>query len=223
MKLSKNIQSAAYAILPLIGVIALFIFAVPFGISQISGVRDKISKASTVQNTLTQKLDLLTNISVSAVSETDALAIALPDSNPALVTLSQIKILASAGGLSTTGVKGGSEVKDKSGLLRVDITFDLRGSRDAIMSFLKGVENISPITVVTKLKLNESGGGSLANITVSSFWSPLPTKIPAVTDPERDLTADEKNTIAKVSALNPPIFTEVPASETSGRSDPFTP
>ncbi len=210
------------AILPTLGVIVVSIFVVPFGISQVTGIREKISQEQVNQNILSQKLNTLTSVSDVASSQSSVVTIAVPDSNTALITLSQMKILASDNGLTLSGVKGGAEIKDKTGLSRVDVSFDLNGPRPQIFAFLAAVNGVSPVTVVSKIKMNESGSSALANVTVRSFWSPFPTKLPAVTEPETGLTADEKNTVTKVSALKQPIFSEVPASEVLGRSDPFT-
>lgn len=223
MKIPKSVEIFGLAVLPTLGVILISFFAVPFGISQVTGIRGKISQEGVNQNVLSQKLDTLTTVGEAASAQSSIVTIAVPDSNPALITLSQMRTLAVANGLAISGVKGGAETKDKSGLSRVDISFDVNGPRPQIFAFLAAVNNISPITVVSKIKMNESGGNALANVTVRSFWSSFPTKLPAVTEPESGLTADEKSTVTKVSALKQPIFSEVPASDVLGRSDPFSP
>ena len=223
MKIPKSVKMFGLAILPALGVMLVSVFIVPFGISQVSGIRAKISQEQVNQNILSQKLNILTSVSDAVSSQSSAVTIAVPDSNPALITLSQMKTLAGENGLALSGIKGGAEVKDKTGLSAVDVSFDVNGPRPQIFAFLAAVNDISPVTVVSKIKMNESGGNALANVTVRSFWSSFPTKLPAVTDPESGLTADEKSTVTKVSALKQPIFSEVPASEVLGRSDPFSP
>ena len=223
MEIPKSIKIFGLAVLPTLGVIILSVFAVPFGISQLTDIRGKISRERVNQNILSQKLDTLASVGETASAGSGVVAVAVPDFNPALITLSQMRILAAANGLILSGIKGGAETKDKTGLSRVDVSFDLSGPRPQIFAFLAGVSNISPITVVGKIKMNESGGSALANVTVRSFWSSFPTKLPAATEPESGLTADEKNIVAKVSSLKQPVFSEVPASDVPGRSDPFNP
>lgn len=224
MKISKTLKAFGLTLIPTFGIILALVLVIPFGISQIKTLLNKISQEKMSQDVLAQKLDLLTNVRDNDVYQTNVLAVAIPDSNPALLSLFQMKNLAGRNGLIISDVKGSGETKDKTGLSRTDISFDLSGSRAQIFSFLSEVSNVSPITVVVKFKMNESGESVLANVTVRSFWASFPTKLPVVDEPENDLTNDEKNLLTKVSSLIQPSFFEVPAeSESSGRSDPFNP
>ena len=120
-----------------------------------------------------------------------------------------------------TNIKGGSEIKDPNGFSRVDITFDALGVRPQIMAFAESISMIAPLTLLDKIKINESGGGVRANIQVKSYWSELPKSLPSTTDQLSTLTNDEKNLIVEIAKLNQPLFIELPASVGSGKSEPF--
>ena len=90
-----------------------------------------------------------------------------------------------------------------------------------MLEFLKSIDTIAPITLVDKIKINEVGGTTRAEVSVKSFFAALPTKLPSLTEPLRDLTEAERETLSKISALTQPPFTDIPPSQGEGKIDPF--
>jgi hypothetical protein len=144
----------------------------------------------------------------------------MPENNSALVVLTQLKILSGVRGVFLGNVKSGAEVKDESGLSRVDITFDSRGTKESVMAFLKDTKNLAPIVKLNKIKISQALGETLATVSVMAFWSELPKTIPSVTEGISDLTPAERATLTEIGGLIQPIFTELPAIE-GGKEDPF--
>ncbi len=207
--------------LPLIGTILVFVMILKFGLGKVSEVRLKVNEARKVQTALTQKLNLLEQTSDDILSSSNDSLLALPESNPSLAVISQLKRLSSERGMFITNIKTSGEISDKTGLKRVDVTFDIEGSRPLIIEFLQSIEKIAPISAVEKIKVNEAGGLTRGNIIVKSFWEELPKKLPSLAEIINELTADEKLTLSQISALIKPAFIEVLPSTSSGRSDPF--
>lgn len=119
-------------------------------------------------------------------------------------------------------LKSGSPGFDPSGLSVINISFKLTGPRAQIATFVSDIASIAPITVVNKIKISESSPGlSFATISVKSFWSPFPTKIPAVDKAVSDLTPAEQQTLQDLGSLVQPIFNQVPVGA-GGKSDPFS-
>lgn len=208
---------------PLIVSLILIFIVGQFGFSKISDVRAQVSSATRDQNVLNQKLSLLQTLAPSLSGSSNAATSALPDKNTSLAVISQVRGLGTANGVVISGIKGGAEAKDNTGLSRVDIAFEAGGTYPALITFLTSIEKVAPITLVSKIKLSEIGGAAKANVTVSSFWSAFPTKLPATTDQITDLTSDEKNTINKVGSLIQPQFQEIPPAGSGGKADPFAP
>ena len=221
-KLPESTRLLINSLLPLFGVIVLSLIVGQFGLGKISDLRNQIQKLQTDQNTLNQKLQILDSLSASTSGGSVATVSALPGSNPVLVSLDQIKSLGVQNGIIISNIKGGAEVKDKSGLLRADVSFDAFGARVQILEFAKKINQIAPITLVDKVKITESSGSARGSISVRCLWAPYPTKLPAVTETITDLTADEKKTLGAVNSLIQPQFTEVPPSVNAGKSDPFS-
>src|SRR5947209_4536001 len=111
-KTPESVKLALSSSLPLVIVIILFIIVGNFGISKISDLQSQITQAQNDQNVLKGKLNLLQNVSAEVAAGSDISIAALPDANPSLVVVSQLRILASQNGLIITGIKTGGEVKD---------------------------------------------------------------------------------------------------------------
>jgi len=219
----ENIKVALTSTAPLVAAIILFLLVGNFGISKVQDLRGQISKAQSDNTILTQKVSLLQNISGTIGNAPSAAAVALPDGNPALAVISQLKNLAAANIISISNIKGGAASDDVTGLGRSNVTFDLDGTIDQIITFLQSVSTIAPITLVDKVKISESGGIAKASISVKSFWAPLPKTLPSTNTQISDLTPDEQAILLKISSLVQPSFSQVPGAEVGGRTDPFTP
>lgn len=215
------------SVLPLVSVLILFLIVGRFGIGKIRVVRDQISKAQKDEKTLTQNLKILSTVSETINGDkTSLVTLALPSTNPSLLAISQLKNLAITNGLLITTIKAGNEVKDNSGLSRVDIAFEMRGDKRAIYSFLGGIGKLAPIMLISKVKITESTGNTGANVTIASFWEALPKDLPATTELITDFTQKDKELLNNILSLTPPTISgasDLPASQESGRVDPFGP
>ncbi|MFC1625454.1 type 4a pilus biogenesis protein PilO [Patescibacteria group bacterium] len=199
----------------------LFFFAGKFGFSKIKDIRAQVKKEETNKNVLTQKLNILTSVGADASENADIATLALPSQNPILIMISQIRSLAFASSVSVSSLKGGSEVKGKGGISKVDLTFDVEGARPQVMEFLKNISKLAPITKVGKIKMSESLGIVRASVVTNSFWAELPSKLPALTDPIKTLSTDEQEILLGVLDMKLPTFSDVLPPETTSRSDPF--
>jgi Tfp pilus assembly protein PilO len=222
IKIPDNVATTLKAVFPFFVVIILFVIVGKFGFGKIVEIRDQIKKTQNDQQVLTQKLDVLRNIEATGEKSSNIAVNALPDTNPSLSVISQIKILSGKIGLTVSEIKAGSPGVNSSGLSQVNVSFKVIGPREQVESFVTEISKIAPITIVDKIKISESTPGtSMGNISVKSFWAPFPTKIPAVDKAISDLTSQEQQTLQSLSELTQPIFTDIPAGE-GGRNDPFS-
>lgn len=219
----ENIRIIIVSSAPLAITLILFLIVGNFGISKLKDIRSQVSQSESDRAALTQKLTLLQTVSTTLGNSPDLATNALPSGNSALLSISQIKNLGFSNSLLLSNIKAGSEVKDLSGLSRVDISFEVDGTRGQIISFLKAIGTIAPLTLVDTVKLNESTGSTHATVSVKSFWSPLPGSLPAVGQKLSDLTADEKKIILTLGSLVQPAFLNLPPASGGGKTDPFSP
>ena len=219
-KIPQNIKIVLSSIFPLFAVLILFAFAGRFGVDKISEVGGKVDVLQANAEALTSKLTILESVD-PAGSQTNLALSALPSRNSSIVVVSQLKILAGQTGVVISNIKGGAETKDTTGLSKVDVTFDVLGVRPQILAFIRSIEAIAPITLLDKIKINETGGGTRATIQVKSFWSDLPKSLPATTDKISTLTSSEQDILEELAKLQQPLFIELPAIEGAGKAEPF--
>lgn len=221
MKISESLKLTINSIWPLVVVVILFLIVGNFGINKILDLRSQISKSQSDQNILKGKLSLLQRVSIDVSTNTNIAVAALPENNPSLVVVSQLRTIALQNGISISGIKTGNEIKDDSGLSRVDISFEVDGPRPVVFSFLDAIGKIAPITLINKIKVSENSGSTRVEMAVKSYWSALPKTLPALTESISDLTSSEKAILTNISGLVQPVFVEVPASEGTGKTEPF--
>lgn len=219
--LPENAKLMLNTFLPTLGIILLAVIVVKFGLGKVSDTRSKMLVTQKNQSVLLDKLSIIRNFNESLAGRSGAILIALPDSNPSLAVLNQIKNLGFQSGVVISSIKSGVEVKEDTGISRVDITFDIDGSRVNILNFVKNVPTIAPITLVYQVKINETSASARANVTLRTFWAQLPSQLPILTEAVKGLDQNEMELISQIEGLTKPQFTQVPAAP-SGKDDPFT-
>lgn len=219
----KNYTEIVKAVSPLIVVLVLGVFVVKSTLAKIDDQSVLIKKFQKENNTLSQKVKILSAVSVDTSTQVNAVTIALPDSNSSLAVVSQLKDIALTSGLKLGNLKAGSEVKDTSGLSRADISFEVEGPKPQIVDYLNTLPTIAPITIVDKVELIEVDQISRATVTVKAFWTAFPKTLPALNDTLSDLTEKETEILTEVSELKQPQFSSgVGEAVDNGRVDPFT-
>ena len=191
-----------------------------FAYRQISSLRDKISQEKKSYNILSQKVAFLQEYREQLETGSDKSVFALPKANSSLVASSALKKLALGSGVFLSNIKTSAEVKDEDDLSRVDLTFEAEGGKEALFSFLTQIGNLAPIISIENVKITQSAGNYQAAVTSRTFFTPLPEKLPALTEPVKQLTDNEKKLVEEISKLSPPDFLEV-APTTAGKENPF--
>lgn len=216
----EGVRQAVTATLPLFIAIILFLVVGKFGFSKVVEVRSKITAAQKIEKTLTEKLNILQALSGDTLLKSGSVTTAVPDTNPSLATISQLRMVAATGGVIITGIKSSLGTLDPGGLNEAIITFSLEGTKSQIFAFLAELANLSPITIADKIKFSELGGVMKADLSVKSYWASFPKTIPSVTSPITDLTVSEKTLLAKVSSLSQPVSIDI-APSTEVNPNPF--
>lgn len=221
--MNTNLKTMIFAFGPLVALVFLLAWLTKFSFSKVGETRAKIAAQKKSETVLTERLNLLTQVGDEILDTSGISLSALPDQNPSLIVISQLKRLSSQFGVSLANIKAGGQVKDKSGLSRVDLIFEAVGSRVGVLDFLQAIDTFAPLSLIERLKMSETAGIARAEVTIKSFWAELPTKLPPIDTPIMDLTADESQILSDITALTQPLFIEVPALTSEGRPDPFVP
>ncbi|OGM86730.1 hypothetical protein A2614_00170 [Candidatus Woesebacteria bacterium RIFOXYD1_FULL_40_21] len=215
-----NIQILIYPSIILTALAILSFVVINFGLAQISKQSQAVSEAKVNEKILAEKEATLTEISATVAKEAASVSLALPEENPALAILSQLKLLALSKTIVLSNIKVGVGSQEEN-LLRVNISFNANGQDINVLDFLSSIKNISPITTIEKIKMSQVSGVLSADTNVRGYWSLLPKTLPKVTEPVTNLSEPERNLLEKVMALTPPSFTQVTPSAPSIRDNPF--
>jgi hypothetical protein len=202
-------------------IIGLGVGFLKVGLGKYFKQRALIAKAKTTENVLTTKLNYLKDNQVQIKAQKDLVSIALPEKNPALTILTQIKNLQVTDNIVVTEIRVASGTKDEKGTGSTGFVIKVEGGAEDITGFLGTVLNSLPLLRVNRVEFTEIGGNYTAEISLTSFWEDLPIKIPAVTDPIKKLTSDEVTLVASLQGKkSPEIRSYLPQSPTQ-RANPF--
>lgn len=206
----------------LLAMITLSIIVFKVGVAKISTQRAELQKATKNETILTQKQQVLQTLEDNILSYTDTVIIAMPDKNPSLMALSQLKTLAERNAISLSEIKVGSKTSDKSGIFKTTILFEVEGALFQVLDYLISTKSFAPLSVVNRVNITQAGGVIRASVSLTVFWVPLPTKLPAISEPVTELSANEINLITELSSLEQPLFTQISPAAPSARIDPFS-
>ena len=200
--------------------ILLFVFGVKTGLEKIAGQRSSLTEAGKTQTVLQQKESLLRQIAPEVGAQVEVLANAVPEKNPALTMISQIKNLAAVSGITITTFKVGG-VNAAGAVSFADVTFDADGELVSLISFLNTIKTLAPLSTIDTVKINQQAGTASANTRIRVYFAGYPTKLPSLTEAVGELTAEEEGLLETLSGLSPPSFTTLFPQEPTVRESPF--
>lgn len=216
-----NIEVMVVPIILITVLIILSILVVKIGISKVNSQREKLTVAQRDETIFKQKQEILQEVQGEALSLADLSASAIPNKNPALAVISQLKNLASLRSVVLSNLQVGSKSGAEKGMSKVDISFDVDGDFSFVLDFLQDTSKIAPISQIEKIEINQTVGATRASTSMVSFWAPFPKKLPPLTEAAKDLSVEELSLIRSLSELTPPVFLEIAPSVPSARADPF--
>lgn len=220
--ISTNVKALAMPFALMVILVALFIFLLKVGIGQVLTLRERVEASKQEENILSQKLNVLNTSEDSALPLADLSLIALPAENPTLIIISQLKTFASERGVTISNIEArGANQTEGAALSTSEIELTVSGQVVSIFEFLKALKTITPLVILDEIKL--SGEAKLAHteVKIVGQFAALPTTLPALATPLNELTAEEKDILAKISTYSVPAFTEVLPSGPYERVDVF--
>ena len=217
-----NIQIILLPLLSLMALLLLFVFSVRTGISKIQVLQSNINSQKGVENTLRQKEELLKSVEESVSDQTATVNSALPGKNPVLLTMYQVRSLGLDGLVQLSGSKVGTTGTKESSLDAIGMTFNIQGQIEDVLKSINKLKLITPLTVIDKVEFQIDGYNASADVSISSYWSPLPEKIPSLTQPVSDITQEEKDILSSLLSLTQPPFGDgLLPQEPAERDNPF--
>lgn len=151
--------------------------------------------------------------------------IALPATNPVLVSLSEVKRLLSFYLLPlenyNINVGGGIQQEGTETVGATAIKLVILGPLDAVLSFLREVESIAPLSVVDSLNFSSEENLLTADVVIHSFWSPFGGKKSRSGSSFQEITEAEKEVLVKLGDLRRPELSDLAPTGPFQRKSPF--
>jgi len=234
INLEHDIKILGTPLLILISICLLFAISAKIILDRVTSLQTQLGDNQKNENTLQTKLNSLqsqsSNPSVSIDSQ--AAVAALPDTSALLPAITQVQNGALSFGLALSNLRS-SDITAASGssVFLVQMEFNADGNYFSISSFIEKMVNSTPINRFDSIKIvNQNAAGNVLyrlSVTLLSYWAPLPTKLPNIEEPLKELTPDEQKIISQVLSLQQPIFIQIGTSSASptgptGRADPFS-
>jgi hypothetical protein len=222
-----------YPFLALLIIIGLILVSVKLFTDNISGLNSELNTNSEQEKVLNVKLTSLRESRADNTVTPDSQAVveALPPTNPLLGIMSNVRSQAQLFGLSLGGFSSGAIGGVASeGVSSGEITIDVEGGYQQILVLIENMKGSNPLIRFEGIKILSQGLLGVDNYKftgdVFSYWAPLPTTLPAVSESFEGLTSEEEDVLAKVDALRSPTvntLTSLPvATGSAGRADPFS-
>jgi len=211
--------------LPFIYVVILVVIsyiAINTGMSKISQQKSNLAKSKKTESVLRDKEQTLQEASVVITPYVDYSTQALPDRNPSLAVISQVKTLGLEKDveLIDMAVSGFSEAT--KGISSAGMTVGITGDLDKTVDFIKSTKLLAPIIVLDMIEMEFSGNTISTDLRTQSFWKPLPKELGKISDPIDKLTETEIEILDELAQLKAPTFYDVSPSGPYTRGNPFS-
>lgn len=203
-------------------VVVLTLTVGQFALNKIFETRANIKELESKNKLLEAKKVVLSGVNTDDIKkQVKAAVLAVPSENPSIFVLSSMRGQAQEGGLVISNFKVSEGQGAKKVGREVEVSFDLQGSVFSTLSFLKAIENSSPLTKLTNIKFTISSAQATVKVTATTSWGELPKELGKTEDPVEPVTQAEQELLRKLAALRLPALGQVPLSPPAGKADPF--
>lgn len=191
--------------------------------TRVSAEIKKLNESEKAESLLQEKVNLLQEMSPIVISQTDQTVIALPEKNPSITMLIQLNLLAEKYSLTFANKEAGSHTKFQEDILKTPISFSVGGNLDQLLFFVNEIKTVAPLSTIDEMNVTAATDEGVGmSIKMSVYFSKFPEKLPPLTQPIKTLTAEEKETLDKISFLKKPVFIEQSTTRSEERQDPFS-
>lgn len=190
----------------------------------LASIYSQLKKLEDVDKTLAilqEKVDVLREIQGIVLSQADISVVSLPNRNPSLIMLSQLRNLANQKEVVIVNKSSQTATSGLTELFSMQIKLNIEGQFTNLLSFANDIGKIAPLSTLEEVDIAKSAAGINSSISMSVYWGDFPTKIPAITEPIKTLTSTENDLLDQLANLTRPDLTDLQASEPSSRDNPF--
>lgn len=169
------------------------------------------------------KKEVLSNVSSQVFNKSELVAIAMPDKNPVLWVISQLKNYLSENSnvlIKSLAVDIGEKNLTDINTLLVRIEIEAKDI-SGVLSMIDYLQKVLPITKVSDVSTEIGDLNVKSKVIILVYWSEYPTKLTNITESISSINQDEMEILNFVAQLKPPVFKVLSPSVPSIRENPF--
>ena len=203
-------------VLYLVILIIVLIISLRIGYTKIKSQKVSLASLKKMENVLKEKEATLREFQDMASKYVTDANVALPQKNPILFVISQMKNLSNEKLLVLENFSLGKGTSES-----IKVSFSIYGDLEQLVSFTRDTQNLSPVTTLNQVKIAFADEMATFDTSLNTFWAPYPEKIPSVSEPIVKLTSEENETLKSLSSLIPPAFSVTSPTGPYPRVSPF--
>ncbi len=170
---------------------------------------------------LKENIQLIRRIDLTVMSKSDQVFVALPDRSLLPVVVANMKNI-SAGKLNVSTFK--SEIgQAQNDINMASLVYEGDASSiEDMLGVLDSLQGYLPLTAVESLEMSSGkGSGFQVSLKIATFWSKIPSELPEINEPVKDLTDDENKLMTDLARLKRPISDVLNPLPPTDRQNPF--
>ncbi|EKD62648.1 MAG: hypothetical protein ACD_52C00102G0005 [uncultured bacterium] len=193
--------------------------------SKISTTRAQLAVSQKENTTLKQKAEVLQQKeNESSLLESGKLTFALPLRSSSIYVLSQVKRKA-ADNMVVIEEISVSEPRVQAEISQSVTSLKVTGTLESILTFIDSLSTVAPLVKTENVKTDENDSSSdavVATLSLTSYYSSYPEKIPALTQAISSLSPEEEQVISDIAGLEMPTIPQnLDPDLPNNRNDPF--
>jgi len=93
----------------------------------------------------------------------------------------------------------------------------------SITTFMENISDLTPISLIVGSEgtLNQTEAKYEQELEISFYWSALPTTLPSISEPLKNLTSEQTEILERISSLKQPILGDLKSQQPLDREIPF--
>jgi len=220
--ISPNITMLLVPIIYLTIVIVVAVFSIRTGYEQIKKQRSEIASAKQIESVLTEKLNTLQDAQGFIAKYVDPASSALPDKNPSLLIISQMKQITAERPVVVTEFNLGRGAGADTSTSTITVNFSAAGNVNDVLSLHQDITKLAPLITFKAFDIiYESENVSIETL-AHSYFAEYPEKLPSITQPISKITTGEILLLDEVTLLTAPTFSKLNPNGPFTRENPFS-
>jgi hypothetical protein len=222
----SNIKNFLLPVGVIVAILVLGVVVANFLLSKVSSTLAFTHEQETQNQVLKDRLSTLQELSEGIRTSVNIAALAIPDQNPSVLIVSQLKSIAGTYDivLSNLTINAlGLEGTDGQ-VVTYDVAFEAAApDYESVSLFIDNLSKVTPLVNLSSLEITTATGAVSAEVKLIGFSSPFPSALPALDAPISGLTPEETDVLNTVgSFVHPNVIDQVAPQEFTPREDPFS-